>query len=110
MSSSPRLETSGKVATARLTHPASLKGTGLMHRNAIVWVMGLGVVLCSMRATADVIRTAAGETISGRESKVVDGQIIVPGEEGKPEQKFDLADLEQITFAPGRPSGELKTR
>ncbi|OAI54205.1 hypothetical protein AYO47_03300 [Planctomyces sp. SCGC AG-212-M04] len=81
-----------------------------MHRNAIVWVIGLGLFFCSLRATADVIRTAGGEAISGRESKVVDGQIIVPGAEGTPEQKFDLADLEQITFAPGRPSGELKTR
>src|SRR5436190_23550817 len=105
MSSSPRLETSGKVATARLTHPASLKGTGLMHRNAIVWVMGLGVVLCSMRATADVIRTAAGETISGRESKVGDGEIIVPGEEGKPQQKFDLAHHEPVAVARVLPSG-----
>jgi hypothetical protein len=81
-----------------------------MHRNAIVWLAGIWFLCVSVEARADVIRTVGGETISGQESKVVDGQFVVPGADGKPEQKFELADLEHITFAPGKPSGELKTR
>lgn len=81
-----------------------------MHRNAIVWLAGSGCLWLAAAATADTIRTAGGETISGSESSFVDGQFVVPGAEGKPEQKFTLADLEHITFAPGKPSGQLKTR
>jgi hypothetical protein len=82
-----------------------------MHRKALIWFAVLGLVAWSSnRVNGDTIRTAAGETVSGRESKVVDGQFIVPGVEGKPEQKFGLAELENITFAPGKPTGELKTR
>lgn len=84
---------------------------GLMHRNAFLWLVAFGLAAsCSAMSLADVVRTSAGETISGRESRVADGQFIVPGVEGKPEQKFRLEELENITFAPGRPSGELKTR
>lgn len=81
-----------------------------MHRNAIIWLAGSGLLWLSAAVQADTIRTAGGETLSGQESKVVDGQFIVPGADKKPEQKFNLEDLERITFAPGKPTGELKTR
>jgi len=61
-------------------------------------------------ALGDVILTADGETISGHESIVVDGVFQVPGESGAEPRKWNLVNLQRVSFAPSRPTGELKTR
>ncbi len=82
-----------------------------MNRTTRIGLVALGLMALSPTCSeADTIHTASGETITGREATVVDGTFVVPGAEGKGEQKFSLSDLEKVTFAPGKPIGELKTR
>jgi len=71
------------------------------------WVV---VAMARCEAMADTIQTAAGETITGKESTIVDGTLVLPASDGKPEQRFPLADLDRVTFSPARPSGDLKCR
>ncbi|QDT54705.1 NPCBM/NEW2 domain protein [Caulifigura coniformis] len=75
---------------------------------------GLGTLvvaaLACCDARADTIQTAAGETITGKESMIVDGTLVLPASDGKPEVRFPLADLDRVTFSPSRPTGDLKAR
>jgi hypothetical protein len=82
-----------------------------MQRPAQSWLMAIGLIAGTPDVgRADTVVTASGETIAGRETTVAEGTFGVPGAEGAAEKRLSLPDLQKITFAPGKPSGELKTR
>lgn len=73
-------------------------------------IASVAVLMLASFTRADIIVTADGETISGHEATVVDGMIQVPGEGGAEPRKWNLVDLQRVTFGAARPTGELKTR
>ena len=82
-----------------------------MTRTARIWLIASSLTaLLTSPALADTVQTISGETISGRETTIFDGLLIVPAAGDRPEQKFKLSELEKITISPGKPVGALKTR
>ena len=70
-----------------------------MIRKTTACLVVLGLIAVSPALLhADTIQTVSGETITGRETTVVDGLFVIPGEKDKPEQRLKLADLEKITL------------
>src|SRR5262245_34274302 len=73
-------------------------------------IASVAVLISASLGRADIIVTADGETISGHEATIVDGVIQVPGDGGAEPRKWNLVDLQRVTFGASRPTGELKTR